>query len=204
MATDAEESDTDEHEKPRPAKRQKILENQSEAELEPPDPENPEEVVIDEEEDRRSREKLRCWQTCQVIRGFIDNAINSAIENCSMSPSGTFQDPWYCLFRGNRIEDTAISAAIRNYGLIRSLDINSLVDEKAPNVPQSSETVQESAAAMSSEAMLTSLDKAGNSSEVESWLTSTYDSDHQQDFLDRAVAEAIKKKGLSALSVDYG
>ncbi|XP_023246650.1 uncharacterized protein LOC111643305 [Copidosoma floridanum] len=121
-----------------------------------------------------------------------------------MSPSGTFQDPWYCLFRGNRIEDTAISAAIRNYGLIRSLDINSLVDEKAPNVPQSSETVQESAAAMSSEAMLTSLDKAGNSSEVESWLTSTYDSDHQQDFLDRAVAEAIKKKGLSALSVDYG
>ena len=36
------------------------------------------------------------------------------------------------------------------------------------------------------------------------WLDDAYDSDHQQDFLDRAVAEAIKKKGLSTLSVDYG
>ena len=30
------------------------------------------------------------------------------------------------------------------------------------------------------------------------------ENDQQENFLERAVAEAIKKKGLSALSVDYG
>ncbi|OXU17139.1 hypothetical protein TSAR_006437 [Trichomalopsis sarcophagae] len=210
MATDVEESDTDEQEKPGPAKRQRLqsvtaVEASQQAPQEPVDPAE----VIDEEEDRRAREKLRGWQACQVAKGFVDNTINRVLENYITSPPASypFEDLWYRLFRGNQMEDTAITMAIRNHGLGRSLDLAqspSLLAERVSNVPQNSENTQAPVATTSSEALLLTDSEAASNSGEGDWLDDTYDSDHQQDFLDRAVAEAIKKKGLSTLSVDYG
>ncbi|XP_058807764.1 uncharacterized protein LOC131673639 isoform X2 [Phymastichus coffea] len=209
MATDIEESDTDDHDKPGPAKRQRVVNNilPDSSSLDNNDmPEDYENAVIDQEEDRRARAKLNSWQACQVAKGFVDDAINRVLENYIISPPASypFEDPWYRLFQDNQMEDTAVSMAIRNYGLVRSLDLTqspSLVNECISNVPENSENTQAPTTTATTNPLLIDSEAASTSGD---WLDDTYDSDHQQNFLDRAVAEAIKKKGLSTLTVDYG
>lgn len=116
------------------------------------------EDVINEEEDRLAREKLRRWQACQVAKSFVDNTINRVVANYRMSSptSPPFEDPWYCLLRGNRMEDTAVSMAIRNYGLVPALNlipICSLDDEEVSNVPECKINMQTSVSASSSETL---------------------------------------------------
>ena len=125
-----------------------------------------------------------------------------------MSPPSSypFEDPWYRLLRGNQMEDTAVSMAIRNHGLVRSTDqtqsqISS--NEEGIIVPQNFENVQGDQPSTSKNQVLDTKALPSDSTE-DDWLNDKYDSDQQQHFLDRAVAEAIKKKGLSTLSVDYG
>ncbi|XP_011497560.1 PREDICTED: uncharacterized protein LOC105361942 [Ceratosolen solmsi marchali] len=209
MATDMEESDTDEHEKPGPAKRQRLaaqsVVNHNENNQIAQEPENHVEV-IDEEEERRAGEKLRCWQTCQVAMGVIDNFMNCVFENCMMTPAYHLQYDSDLLL-DNEMEDTAVTMAIYNHGLVRSQNFSrppSLISERLSNIPQTSIHTQTSSTTRSSETLLITDSELASTSAEGDCLNDTYDSDHQQDFLDRAVAEAIKKKGLSTLSVDYG
>ena len=125
---------------------------------------------MDEEElDRRAREKLRGWQACQVAKSFVDNTINRVLENYIMSPpfSYPFEDPWYRLFRGNQMEDTAVTMAIRNHGLVRLLDFNqspSLINERVSNVPENSNSSEASATATAAEAPLSTETETANTS----------------------------------------
>lgn len=162
-----------------------------------------------DEEEKQAREKLRGWQACQVAKGFVDNTINRVLENYIMSPPLTypFEDPWCRLFRSNQMEDTAVTMAIRNHGLVRSMDFaqaQSLFEERMPDFPRNLSGVSPQIATTSADASLLTDSEAASTSGEGDWSEDKYDSDQQQDFLDRAVAEAIKKKGLSALSVDYG
>lgn len=79
-----------------------------------------------------------------------------------------FEDPWYHLFRGNQMEDTAVTMAIRNYGLVRSLDLSqspSLVNECTPNVPENSENTQAPTATTTSDPLSTDSEAASISGE---------------------------------------
>lgn len=125
------------------------------------------ETAVHKQEDRR--EKLRCWQACQVAQGFVNNTINSVLENYRKSPpsSHRFEDPWYCLLRGNQMEDTAVSMAIRNHGLVPSLDLIPfcpLMNEEVSDVPECNVDVQKFATANSSETLVLTDSEAANTS----------------------------------------
>lgn len=177
-----------------------------------------------EQEDIERREKLRRWQACQVAKGFVDNTINKMLENFILpAESYSVEDPECRVFRGNDMENTAVMMAIRNHGLVQTADQGSQSDNfynnETPwtnndntNVPccpssnvQETEDISNSIAASSTNSL-----KSNDPVEVPHCNGSTWDvgkiadNDQQEDFLERAVAEAIKKKGLSALSVDYG
>lgn len=125
--------------------------------------------VIDKEEDQQSREKLRGWQTAQVARGLVDNTINHVLEKYRMSPPASypFEDPWYLLLRGNGMEDTAVTMAIRNYGIFRTLDLTqspSPIGKGVSNVPENSDCTQAPVATTSSEALLSTDSEAASTS----------------------------------------
>lgn len=222
MATNVEESDTDDDERPAPPKRQctrlsqtddaswqtKDSQPNQEAEQEA---ENPE---FDDAESR-AREKLKRWQACQTLKGFVDNVINRVLEIFIRD------DPWSYpagVSRGNEMEDAAVMMAIRNYGLIqsnmRASQSHTLDGGIAPgylaNVDRTGTRFYPSRSdvqpfrPMPEPIATTSTDSEGLPLPAE---TEQYNSDWPESFLERAVAEAIKKKGLSALSglsVDYG
>ncbi|KAK2579982.1 hypothetical protein KPH14_012242 [Odynerus spinipes] len=236
MATDVEESDTDDHERPAPPKRQrtrciKVDENCWETDKQS----NKSEEMIEEAEnieyddvEKHAREKLKRWQACQVAKGFVDNTINRMLENYITAPSLSYslEDSQFRLFRGNDMENTAVMMAIRNHGLVQSTELVSQPDtfynNGIPNYWSNSDYTDVSCSCPSSH-----VQGAGNFSnsigassasslrlndplEPAQYNGSDWDADRtadnnqQEDFLERAVAEAIKKKGLSALSVDYG
>ena len=175
-----------------------------------------------DEQERRSREKLKGWQAFQVAKGFVDNTINRVMEHYIMAPAGTFflEDPWLRSFRGDEMENTAVSMAIRNHGLVPSTNLpesNPFFSNRTlnflngdnfpyyslnPSVPEnfpsstSSSSAPDFAPATSGQVEI--------SPERSLLEEKTDDSDQEHDFLERAVAEAIKKKGLSTLNVDYG
>lgn len=175
-----------------------------------------------DEEERLSREKLKGWQAFQVAKGFVDNTINRVMEHYIMAPAGTFflEDPWMRSFRGDEMEDTAVSMAIRNHGLVPSANlsqmnpffsgktVNFFTSDDFPNYSLNSPTVPENCPSSTSTSSAPDFIPA-TSDQVEvsperNWIDEKTDpSDQEHDFLERAVAEAIKKKGLSALSVDY-
>ncbi|XP_043494357.1 uncharacterized protein LOC122519142 [Polistes fuscatus] len=231
MATDVEESDTDDHERPVPPKRQrtrciKVDENYSETDN---TSHNSEHTIQDTEnvelEDVERREKLRRWQACQVATGVVDNTINNMLEDLMPSESYSVEETEFRLFRGNDMENTAVMMAIRNHGLVQSTELlsppNDLYNNGVPgcwannnwtnvsccpsNNMQNTGNFSNSIAASSANS-LTIFDPI----EVPPYIEPAWDideiavNDQQEDFLERAVAEAIKKKGLSALSVDYG
>lgn len=137
-----------------------------------------------------------------------------------------FQKLHFPLHSGDYMEDRAVMTAIRNHGLVKSAKlISQSHDEKAPpsgcrtdseyigvyypSISGRAQPIKSSLLALpttsSSEPprLINSLETGRcNTSDLDA--DKVYDSDQPEDFLERAVAEAIKKKGLSALSVkDY-
>lgn len=236
MATDVEESDTFDHERPAPPKRQrtrciKVDENCWEMGKQPNENgdaiQEAENIEYDDVE-KHAREKLKRWQACQVTKGSVDNTINRMLENyiTASSLSYSLEDSRFCLFGGNDMENTAVMMAIRNHGLVQSAELVSQPDtfynngiahywanNDYTNVSCScpSSRMQDTgnfsnslSASSTSSFRLNDTLETSQYSESDWDADRTADSNQQEDFLERAVAEAIKKKGLSALSVDYG
>ncbi|CAK9817830.1 hypothetical protein ANTPLA_LOCUS9506 [Anthophora plagiata] len=236
MATDIEESDTDDHERPAPPKRQctrlvKAIETTWDMEKssnEKEDVKQETENIEYDEVERLAREKLKRWQACQVVKGYVDNTINKVLEKYIMETSTSYslEESRFQLFRGNDMEDTAVMMAIRNHGLVQSAEIvtqsSAFYSDKAPgywtnneytnvhcscssNRTQGIGNFQTSAATTSEDSLRLNNSKSSEEYNRLDWDLDTIDeNDQQENFLERAVAEAIKKKGLSALSVDYG
>ena len=236
MATDVEESDTDDRERPAPPKRQCTrLVNVTETfwETEKASGEREEgaqdgkNVEYDDAE-RHAREKLKRWQACQVAKGFVDNTINKIVENYIVGASSPYplEESMFQLFGGNDMEDAAVMMAIRNHGLVQSTErvsqSSAFYSDKAPGYWTNNEYADvycscpsnhvqavggfENSVATASTGSLRLADSAdAEGRSANDWdLDKIDESDQQENFLERAVAEAIKKKGLSALSVDYG
>lgn len=163
-----------------------------------------------------------------MAKGYVDNTINKVLENYIMVTSSSYslEESRFQLFRGNDMEDTAVLMAIRNHGLVQSAGLvsqsNAFYSDKAPgywtnseytdvqcsypfNRTQNSESFESSVATTSASSLRLNDSKAEKDYNRFDWdLDKIDESDQQENFLERAVAEAIKKKGLSALSVDYG
>ncbi|XP_053989328.1 uncharacterized protein LOC128881917 isoform X1 [Hylaeus volcanicus] len=233
MATDIEESDTDDHERPTPSKRQctrfvKVNETFQDTVIEKSSSDKDETTqrtdnIEYDEAELLARERLRRWQACQVAKGFVDNIINKVLENYIMGapPSYPLEESRFQLFRANDMEDTAIMMAIRHHGLVQSAELvpqsSAFYSDKAPgywtdvhcscpsNRVQGIGNFGNSVATTSANSL-----RLNDSTDLEEYngldwdLNKVDESDQEENFLERAVAEAIKKKGLSALSVDYG
>lgn len=229
MATDVEESDTDDRERPAPPKRQctrLVTYNdtfwdtvmQCSAIL------NEKGIAYDDAE-KQANEKLKKWQACQVAQGFIDNAVNKLLENCT-SGIPTFdvlEESISQLFARNDMVDTAVTMAIRNHGLVQMNELipqssafssdkasgywtNEYTDIHCSCPSNQIKSVGNFGSSMAT-ASTNSL-KLNDSADTKRhnpyyWdLDKIDESDQQENFIERAVAEAIKKKGLSTLSVD--
>lgn len=231
MATDIEESDTDDHERPAPPKRQctrLVKVNETIWDMEQSLNEN-EETIQDTENveyddaERHAREKLKRWQACQVAKGYVDNTINKVLEHYLMRTSTySLEESRFQLFRENDMEDTAVMMAIRNHGLVQTTGLVSQSDafssDKAPGYWTNNEYTDVQCSCPSnyiqvaSSVATTSTDslRFDDSKDIDEYggfdrdLDKIDENNQQENFLERAVAEAIKKKGLSALSVDYG
>lgn len=183
-----------------------------------------ENVEYDDAE-RQAREKLKRWQACQVAKGYVDNTINVVLENYIMVTSSSYsvEESRFQLFRGNDMEDTAVMMAIRNHGLVQSAGLvsqsSAFYSDKAPgywtnndvhcscptNRIQNVGNFENSVATTSANSLRLNDSKSTEEYNRLDWdLDKIDENDQQENFLERAVAEAIKKKGLSALSVDYG
>ncbi|KOC61603.1 hypothetical protein WH47_05750 [Habropoda laboriosa] len=236
MATDIEESDTDDHERPAPPKRQctRLVQavettwDMDKSSNEKEDMTQETENIEYDEVERLAREKLKRWQACQVAKGYVDNTINKVLENYIMGTSTSYslEESRFQLFRGNDMEDTAVMMAIRNHGLVQSAEIvsqsSAFYSDKAPGYWTNNEytnvhcscpsnriqgigNFEDSVATTSTDSLRLSNSKSSEEYNRLDWDLDTIDeNDQQENFLERAVAEAIKKKGLSALSVDYG
>lgn len=231
MATDVEESDIDDHERPAPPKRQrtrcvKVDENCWETEKQST---KNEDTLLREAEryakfwgydevEQRAREKLLIWQTQQVAKGFVDNTINRMLEYGITVPYlfdlfENIEELRSTVSIGDDMENTAIMTAIHNYGLVQSTELFSEPGILYRNVSCSypASRVQEARNVFNSiAASSTSSLRLNERLETPLYNGSDRDADRmadnnqQEDFLERAIGEAIKKKGLSALSVDYG
>ncbi|XP_015182188.1 PREDICTED: uncharacterized protein LOC107069406 [Polistes dominula] len=227
MATDVEESDTDDHERPVPPKRQrtrciKVDENYSDTDNHTTS-DNSEHTIQDAEnvelEDVKRREKLRRWQACQVATGVVDNTINNMLEDLIPNESFSVEETEFRLLRESDMENTAVMMAIRNHGLVSSRELFPTPNNRCRTAYWSNAHVSycsssnmqdtggfSNSIASSSAKSLAIFDPI----EVRPYIEPNSDideiatNDQQEDFLERAVEEAIKKKGLSALSVDYG
>ncbi|XP_050454171.1 uncharacterized protein LOC126852919 isoform X2 [Cataglyphis hispanica] len=109
---------------------------------------------------------------------------------------------YHLSYRRNDMEDTAVTMAIRNHGLVQSAEL-ALQPHYCKCIGVD--------CSFSSKCMYELDDFYGTVySNVETGRCNAldadkiYECDQPEDFLERAVGEAIKKKGLSALSVDYG
>lgn len=163
--------------------------------------------------ERRARERLKRWQARQVAKAFVDNTINRVLENYVVAPPfGEHSRE----ARANDMEDRAVAMAIRNHGLVQPANF---IPDPSPRSPERSvndywigeQEVQVHCTCPLSEqsgiedAAGASTEGFGREETHDCWVGDKGDENNQQqDFLERAVAEAIKKKGLSALSVDYG
>ncbi|KAL7288975.1 hypothetical protein TKK_0016933 [Trichogramma kaykai] len=166
-----------------PLKGQKIphIDEKTQSPAKTPEMEEP---SIEEQQNALPKDKLYHWQACQMAKSLIDNTINKSLENYQRYPnvpsSAVFEDPWYHLLKGKKVEDTAITMAIREHGLSR-------------------------ASASTSLQPLTSIDD-GTYDDVKGEYSedSHYNFDNQEAIIDRAIAEAINQKGLSVLGTDNG
>ena len=157
-------------------------------------------------------EKLKLWQAFQEKEGSMDNSINEVLAYYKMihPPDGwipleeeSVDSSFHMSYIGNDMEDTAVTMAIRNHGLVQSAEL--------PLQPHYCKCIGVDCS-FSSKCMyeLEDFPYGAVYSNVETGRCNAldadkvYECDQPEDFLERAVGEAIKKKGLSALSVDYG
>ncbi|KAL0127226.1 hypothetical protein PUN28_005493 [Cardiocondyla obscurior] len=154
-------------------------------------------------------EKLKLWQAFQEEEGSMDNSINEVLAYYRMMhPPDPLEEEsvgsrFHLSYRGNDMEDTAVTMAIRNHGLVQSAEL-ALQPHYCKCIGVD--------CSFSSKCMYELEDFPYGTvySNVESGrcnaldANKVYECDQPEDFLERAVGEAIKKKGLSALSVDYG
>ncbi|XP_050454170.1 uncharacterized protein LOC126852919 isoform X1 [Cataglyphis hispanica] len=152
--------------------------------------------------------KLKLWQAFQEEEGSMDNSINEVLAYYRMMhpPDPLEEDSvgsrYHLSYRRNDMEDTAVTMAIRNHGLVQSAEL-ALQPHYCKCIGVD--------CSFSSKCMYELDDFYGTVySNVETGRCNAldadkiYECDQPEDFLERAVGEAIKKKGLSALSVDYG
>lgn len=154
-------------------------------------------------------EKLKLWQAFQEEEGSMDNSINEVLAYYRMMhPPDPLEEEsigsrFHLSYRGNDMEDTAVTMAIRNHGLVQSAEL-ALQPHYCKCIGVD--------CSFSSKCMyeLEDFPYGAIYSNVETGrcdaldADKVYECDQPEDFLERAVGEAIKKKGLSALSVDYG
>lgn len=154
-------------------------------------------------------EKLKLWQAFQEEEGSMDNSINEVLAYYRMMhPPDPLEEEsvgsrFHMSYRGNDMEDTAVTMAIRNHGLVQSAEL--------PLQPHYCKCIGVDCS-FSSKCMyeLEDFPYGAVYSNIETGRCNAldtdkvYECDQPEDFLERAVGEAIKKKGLSALSVDYG
>ncbi|CAL1679355.1 unnamed protein product [Lasius platythorax] len=157
-------------------------------------------------------EKLKLWQAFQEEEGSMDNSINEVLAYYRMMPplmhpplleEDSVGSRFHLSYRGNDMEDTAVTMAIRNHGLVQSAEL-ALQPHYCKCIGVD--------CSFSSKCMYELEDFPYGTvySNVETGRCNAldadkiYECDQPEDFLERAVGEAIKKKGLSALSVDYG
>lgn len=142
--------------------------------------------------------------------GSVDNTINRVMETYILTPPS--ERAQLRLFRESEMEDTAVMMAINNHGLVHSADEIthdqwSSDDAISYSSPANHSTELSSESNDSNSACPNSRTFQQFDKQVKhNWSTDEIDDadDEQQEILERAVAEAIKIKGLSALSVDYG
>ncbi|XP_012235463.1 uncharacterized protein [Linepithema humile] len=155
-------------------------------------------------------EKLKLWQAFQEEEGSMDNSINEVLAYYrTMHPpleEDSVGSRYPLSYRSNDMEDTAVTMAIRNHGLVQSAEL-ALQPHYCKCIGVD--------CSFSSKCMyeLEDFPYGAVYSNVETGRCNAldtldadkvYECDKPEDFLERAVGEAIKKKGLSALSVDYG
>lgn len=210
MATDIQESDTDYHERPASPKRQctqfvKVNESFRDTEESSNEKEDTAQHTDNIEYDDAETceiEKLRMWQECQVSSGYMDNFINRVLEHHmkKTSPFDNFRESTLQMVRvWSNMDDSAVLMAIRNHGLVPIAEMVSL-DEHCSSPSNYVQGVGNSVATTSADSL-----RLNNSTDMEGYngfdsdLDRIDESDQQVTFLERAVAEAIKKKGLRAL-----
>ncbi|XP_076624244.1 uncharacterized protein LOC143343333 isoform X2 [Colletes latitarsis] len=160
------------------------------------------------------RDRLKSWQECQLAKGHADNYINKLLEIYTLGePPYSLEESSFQFFRTNDMEDTAIMMAIENHGLIGSAELvchSSALS--SDNAPESWTGIHCSCPPTHVEGFInTSANslRLSNLNDVDGYngldldLDKIDESDQQENFLERAVAEAIKKKGLTAPNVDY-
>ncbi|XP_011300306.1 uncharacterized protein [Fopius arisanus] len=207
MATDVKESDTEDHERPAPAKRQcmKIVNSHDEMSHQTVQDSKGSDTAPETEyelTEKLIREQLRRWQACQVAKGFVDNTINRVMENYILGPQADASQ--FRLFRGTDMEDTAVMMAIRNHGLVHSGQLEDEGNDIYQSFSNSLERDESKNFGIPLAATSSKTSPSGVDNCQENMRDKIDDGGDEQDFLERAVAEAIKIKGLSALSVDYG
>lgn len=160
-------------------------------------------------------EKLKLWQAFQEEEGSMDNSVNEVLAYYRMMPplmhpplleEDSVGSRLHLSYRGNDMEDTAVTMAIRNHGLVQSVElaVEPHFYRKRIGVDCSFSSVFKCMYELEDFPYGTvySNVETGRCNALEP--EKIYECDQPEDFLERAVGEAIKKKGLSALSVDYG
>lgn len=170
--------------------------------------EDTEESEYDEVE-KLARKKLSVRQQCQVAMGFLDNTLNRIVEHHIRNPPVSYPvaNPQFGCLRSTEMEDTAVLMAIRNHGLVNTtetltqsqtlcasrMSVGCSSDEPSCSSTRFPETDDPSITSV----LGSSLISGG------SWTEDKRDEiDRVEDFLERAIVEAIKIKGLSILSGD--
>ncbi|EZA59469.1 uncharacterized protein LOC105275256 [Ooceraea biroi] len=157
-------------------------------------------------------EKLKSWQAFQEKEGSMDNNVNEILDYYRKMHPLVSEDEvsvdqlarFHFRFKENDMEDTAVAMAIRNHGLVQSTKLalqgryckcrRKLMHSAIP-----SECTYEGE--LSCGPVISNVEtRRRNAFDADK----VYECDQPEDFLERAVGVAIKKKGLSALSVDYG
>lgn len=152
-----------------------------------------------------------------------DSTVNSIVSRLRLFQGNYMSLHGTLLHGGDSMEDTAVMMAIRNHGLVKTAKLVSQShNDRTPGCRNVCDYIGVHCSSPSSRTQdikgssttlpTTSSNLLGSSNPIEMGRCNTsnsdadkiYDSDQPEDFLERAVAEAIKKKGLSALSVlDY-
>ena len=173
--------------------------------------------------------QLQKWQARQVARCFVDNTINRVLEDMGFIPLPVDADDLMENFTAglhtdddSTVEDAAVMMAIHSHGLQRAVagirakeaktcacksSLNSVqIKKKNPDLVEASNSQREER--IQNNQNNNSLDiKTEQNDEItcdEDENMEDRSSEHT-DFLNKAVAVAIQKKGLSTLvGVDYG